>query len=143
MDAETIISQIKTILLANETLLTYVKTTFLGDRDANTIFPNITVEPDGNPTEQELAGGVREMNLKVVIGAAILISDKEKAIVGDATNKGVMDIEKDVKAALRVYWPDLNSTCFYFELTTQQYRPIATGNGRVVFLDGNFYYRES
>lgn len=143
MDAETIISQVKTILLADTTLLTYIKTVFLGDRGVNVIFPNITVEPDGNPTEQELPGGVREMKLKLVIGGAILISDKEKAIIGDVTNKGIMDIEQGMKAALRVYWPDLNSTCFYFELSTESYRVMETGNGRVVFIDGNFFYRES
>lgn len=144
MDAETIFSKVQSILENNATLAAYVVEVFPGDRpaDSRDLFPNITIEVQANPTER-VKNNRREKKLSLLIAPAILIQDKDKQIIGDATFKGIMDIEKDTYAALAAYYPDLDATCLYFQLSTMAYPELESANGRVCLIQGDFYYLEA
>jgi hypothetical protein len=79
----------------------------------------------------------------MIIAGAILIQDPDKQIIGDVTDKGIIDMERDIKAALYAEYPDLNGKCKYFELSTISYPQLGSANGRAVFIQGTFYYTET
>jgi len=143
MAVEDIIKELINIF-RNDTDLNYIRAVLVGDRPENysPMFPNITIEPSSNMTERILEDRRKLNCLKLMIAGAILIDDMEKQILGTNTTKGIMDLEKDIKNTLMKYYPDLNGKCLYFNLSTVSYSLLESGKGRVVFIEGNFYYIE-
>ncbi len=145
MDPESIFSEVKKILMADKTITAYVKEEnfFCGDRPsiARTNFPNIVLEVVNNSLYKIEENNQQIKIFKMMIEGGILIQDFEKQIIGDTDSKGVLDIESDIYTALLTYYPDLNSNCLYFTLSTNAYTELESGYGRVVFIEANFYYR--
>jgi len=140
MGPESIFNKVKEILSG----ISYIEVIYDGDRPSNFrgSFPNITLEIISNTTE-ELEENNQKINLfRMMIAGAILVDDFNKQIVGDETFKGILDVERDIKNALYAYFPDLDGNCLYFSLSTVSYSVLESGNGRVVFIQGDFYYRE-
>jgi len=143
MAVEDILTKIISILRTDNDL-SYVRTVLVGDRpeDYSVVYTNITVEPVSNVTDRVLEDR-RKLNIfRCMIAGAILIQDIEAQVLGNATNKGIMDVEKDIKNALMKYYPDLDGNCLYFMLSTNAYSMLESGKGRVVFIEGTFYYTE-
>lgn len=142
MDSESIIKKLRDILLNDITLSGYVKNVFIGDRRMYAdVYPVIVLEPESDVAVEEFNGGIKGFLFKVNIAGAILIRDVEYQIVGDANRKGILDLEKDVKNALKQYYPDLDNTCLDFNLGNTEYRIFEDGNGRSFVISGEFYYR--
>lgn len=145
MTAESILSAVKSTLENDTALKAYVRKVFLGALSENMreAFPNITIEPTSNETDRVLENGVRENVLEMEIAGAVLVQNKTLAVIGDATHVGVLDIERDIKAALFAKYPDLTKTCLYFTLSTGALAELESGNGRICFITAKFWYRES
>ncbi len=145
MDPESIFSEVKKILKANTTIKSYVnEIDFLsGDRPSTSRlnFPNIILEIINNSLYKVEENNQQIKIFKMMIEGGILVQDFEKQIIGDTSSKGILDFEKDIYNALLAYYPDLNSNCLYFTLSTNAYTELASGNGRVVFIEADFYYR--
>ncbi len=145
MGPENIFNEVKKILMNNTTIKSYVKKDnfFSGDRPAipRTNFPNIVLEVVNNVLYKIEENNQQIKIFKMMIEGGILIQDLEKQIIGNKTQKGVLDIENDIYSALLTYYPDLNNNCLYFSLSTSSYTELESGYGRVVFIEANFYYR--
>lgn len=116
MKAEDCINRIKTLLEDDSTLSGYIQKVYLGVRQNipknNT--PFIIIEPI-NETEEDIIYQRQQLRTTFLISAYIMDYDKDRQIVGDSTNKGIMDVKNDIKKALSAD-PTLNSNCikFYF-----------------------------
>jgi hypothetical protein len=95
-----ILSQLQT-QLKNSSDLSYVddNNIFLGAREGISQFPCIVLEPL-NIGEVDHAYPKQRLTMTVAVVGFISITNKDKQIVGDATEKGVMDFENDVKKAI-------------------------------------------
>jgi len=114
MKPEDIWNQVKTILESDTTLSGYVKEVYEGMRSRIPNAPCIILEPIQN-TEKDVSLPERiESIFRIMIFGIIRAYDQGKQIVGDTENKGILDMEQDIKKALGAY-PDLNGTCIYFE----------------------------
>lgn len=144
MDSEGIFSKVLDVLGKDATLKAYVKHFWAGDRPADSRhqFPNVTLEVTGNPTER-MKNNRLEKRLQVIIAGAILLQDFNKQIIGDSKSKGVMDLEKDIYSALYAFFPDMGENCLFFSLSTISYPPLESANGRVVLIQGDFWYVEA
>lgn len=87
--------------LKNSSYLDYVddNNIFLGARENITQFPCIVLEPL-NIAEVDHVYPKQRLTLTVAVVGFISITNKDKQIVGDATERGVMDFENDVKKAI-------------------------------------------
>jgi len=95
----TVLNALKTQLTNNTTLAAYVKNIFLGVRKAVPSFPFIVIEPQ-ELLEADDVYGRQDLRFRVQVVGFIECLDPEKQIVGDATNKGIMDLMLDVKKAI-------------------------------------------
>jgi len=95
-----VLNQIKT-QLANYSGLSYVndESIFLGVRESITIFPCIIIEPI-SISEQDNAYPNERLTMRVAVMGYINCTDKDKQIVGNSNDKGILDVENDVKLAL-------------------------------------------
>lgn len=145
MGPESIFSEVKKILMSDTTIKSYVKKEnfFDGDRPSfnRPNYPNIVLEIVNNTLYRTEQNNQQIKIFKMIIEGAILIQNFEKQIIGDTTQKGILDVENDIYAALGKYYPDLNSNCLYFSLSTNSYPVLESGNGRAVLIEGSFYYR--
>jgi len=141
MGPESIFNKVKEILSG----IFYIKAIYDGDRPSNFrgSFPNITLEIVSNTTEEVEENNQRINLFRMMIAGAILVDDFNKQIVGDESFKGILDVERDIKSALFSFYPDLEGNCLYFSLSTVSYSTLESGNGRVIFIQADFYYRES
>jgi hypothetical protein len=96
----TILGKVQT-QLRNSSYLSYVDNNFifLGVRDNITNFPCIVIEPDSND-ESDLIYGKQSMVFRVIVTAHIQVFDKDKQLQGDTVNKGILDLENDIKKAI-------------------------------------------
>lgn len=95
---------------AQLTSLTYVKKVYDGVRDgviARDAYPNIVLEPFETPEALATTDRRVILTMRFKILCNILVFKNDLQIVGDATHKGVMDFQNEVKNALMAY-PDLN-----------------------------------
>ena len=115
MKLEDIWNKIKTILEEDAVLKTYIKIVYSGTRDDIPVnnFPCIILEPTSAPEEAVTMPHKTEINFTLTIFGYIKIFDVEKQIVGDATNKGILDLNFDIKKALGAHI-DLDGECLYF-----------------------------
>lgn len=104
MLAATIFNQVVTTLKGNENLSVYVKNVFKSYR--------YNVEPDSMPCIFVDIAGNNEVFAEVhthkklwltlkIIAYTYNITQPDKAVVGDADYKGVLDIENDIRACLQ------------------------------------------
>lgn len=145
MDSETIINKVKTILENNTTLKAYIKAVFLGDREKiyGDVFPCIVIDAPNDRMSSQTKGNLRDNTLTVNIIPATLIRDREKALIGDATNRGIMDIITDIKKALNTYYPSLDKTCLYFSLSVEQIGDFPDFTGKFATIGMSISYREA
>lgn len=115
MKLETIFNKIKSILEADTVLETYIKIVYAGTRDniPVNLFPCIILEPTSAPEEAVTMPHNTEINFTITIFGYIKIFDTDKQIVGDDTNKGILDLNFDIKKALGGHI-DLDNECLYF-----------------------------
>jgi len=115
MKLEDIWNKIKTILEEDTVLSPYIKVVYSGTRDDIPVnmFPCIILEPTNAPEEAVTMPHKTEINFTATIFAYIKIFDVDKQIVGDATNKGILDLNFDIKKALGAHI-DLDGECLYF-----------------------------
>jgi len=115
MKLETIWNKVKTILEEDTVLSPYIKVVYSGTRDNIPVnmFPCIILEPTNAPEEPVTMPHNTEINFTLTIFGYIKIYDVDKQIVGDATNKGILDLNFDIKKALGAYI-DLDGECLYF-----------------------------
>lgn len=71
----------------------------LGTRDNITQFPCIVLEPLGI-REIDSTYPKQKLFMTVAVVGFINVMNKDKQIVGDTTDKGVMDLENDIKKAI-------------------------------------------
>ena len=115
MKLETIWNKVKTILEEDAVLSPYIKVVYSGTRDdiPTNMFPCIILEPTNAPEEPVTMPHNTEINFTLTIFGYIKIYDVDKQIVGDATNKGILDLNFDIKKALGAHI-DLDDECLYF-----------------------------
>lgn len=111
-----ILQQVQTVLKADATLSAYVGTRVhlglrrnVGELD----FPVIFLEPDVIAEDYPAYPKV-DANLSILLAAYTRSFDLDSQLVGDANYKGVLDLEKDIKAALGATYPTLNGTVIEF-----------------------------
>jgi hypothetical protein len=71
------------------------------------------LEPTNAPEEAITMPHKTEINFTLTIFGYIKIFDVDKQIVGDVTNKGILDLNFDIKKALGAHI-DLDGECLYF-----------------------------
>lgn len=122
MKLETIWNKIKTILEGDTVLETYIKIVYEGTRDniPVNLFPCIILEPTNAPEEPVTMPHNTEINFTLTIFGYIKIFDVDKQIVGDATNKGILDLNFDIKKALGAHI-DLDGECLYFSFPNTRF----------------------
>jgi len=115
MKLEDIWDKIKTILEKDIVLKDYIKIVYSGTRENIPVnnFPCIIMEPTNAPEEAVTMPHNTEINFTATIFGYIKIFDVDKQIVGDATNKGILDLNFDIKKALGAHI-DLDGECLYF-----------------------------
>ena len=115
MKLESIFNKVKSILEEDIELKKYIKVVYAGTRDniPTNMFPVIILEPTNAPEESVTMPNGTEINFTVTIWAYVKIFDVDKQIVGDATTKGVLDVNFDIKKALGAHI-DLDEECLYF-----------------------------
>lgn len=97
---EDIITQIKTILEDDTTLSDYVKGgVMLGVRDSIVVYPCIIIEPLGSE-ESDDTYPTQRITYRFAIHCFLKTLNKDKQIVGDDKEKGIINFENDVKKAL-------------------------------------------
>jgi len=116
MKLETIFNKVKSILEADTTLSTYIKKVYAGTRkDVPTNnFPCIFLEPTKAPEKPVTMPHGLEIGFTITIFGYIKIYDIDKQIVGDATTKGILDVNFDIKKALGAN-ETLDGECINFE----------------------------
>jgi hypothetical protein len=72
---------------------------FLGVRDSITQYPCIVIEPLGM-IEGDYVYPKQKLHFKIAVVGFIHVTNKDKQIVGDTTDKGILDLENDVKKAI-------------------------------------------
>ena len=122
MKLETIWNKVKTILEEDTVLSPYIKVVYSGTRDNVPVnmFPCIILEPTNAPEEPVTMPHNTEINFTITIWAYIKIYDVDKQIVGDATTKGVLDVNFDIKKALGAHI-DLDGECLYFSFPNTRF----------------------
>ena len=122
MKLETIWNKVKTILEEDTVLDDYIKVVYSGTRDNVPVnmFPCIILEPANAPEEPVTMPHNTEINFTITIWAYIKIYDVDKQIVGDATTKGVLDVNFDIKKALGAHI-DLDGECLYFSFPNTRF----------------------
>lgn len=115
MKLETIFNKVKSILEDDTELKKYIKVVYAGTRDniPVNLFPCIILEPTSAPEESVTMPHNTEINFTATIFGYIKIFDVDKQIVGDATNRGILDLNFDIKKALGGHI-DLDNECLYF-----------------------------
>jgi len=119
---ETIFNKVKSILEADITLSDYIKVVYSGTRDNIPVnmFPVIILEPTNAPEEPITMPHKMEISFTLTIFGYIKIFDVDKQIVGDATTKGILDLNFDIKKALGAYI-DLDGECLYYSLPNTRF----------------------
>ena len=122
MKLEDIWNKVKTILEVDPVLSTYIKIVYSGTRENIPVnnFPCIILEPTNAPEEAITMPHKTEINFTVTIWAYVKIFDVDKQIVGDATTKGVLDVNFDIKKALGAHI-DLGGECLYFSFPNTRF----------------------
>jgi hypothetical protein len=92
---------IKTALENDSTLDDYIVQVLDGQREIDSItsYPTIVLDYAGSQEVDDTYGRQR-ITMSVTINIVINVFNKDKQIVGDTTNKGVLDIINDVKNAI-------------------------------------------
>lgn len=145
MDSESILNKVATILENDTTLKTYITSVFVGNRDRiyGDSHPCIVLDVPQDPLNLSLRGRIVENILTINIYPATLISDREKALVGDATTKGILDIIDDIKTALNAYYPDLTQNCLNFTLSVNEIADFPDFKGKWALIEMRVLYRET
>ena len=122
MKLETIWNKVKTILEEDTVLSPYIKVVYSGTRDNVPVnmFPCIILEPTNAPEEPVTMPHNTEINFTITIWGYIKIFDVDKQIVGDATTKGVLDVNFDIKKALGGHI-NLDNECLYFSFPNTRF----------------------
>ena len=144
MDSETILRKLMDIL-EKDTGLSYVKQVFAGDREQiyGDSYPCIILETPADRMNSIIEGNVQENSFVIQIIPAILIRDREKALIGDATNKGILDLISGTKKAINSKYPTLERTCLYFDLSVPTIADFPDLTGKYAIMEMSVIYRES
>jgi hypothetical protein len=144
MDSETILSKTKD-LLEKSSKLTYVNRVFVGDRQQiyGESYPCIVLETTSDRMNSVLEGNVQENSFVIQIIPPILVRDREKALIGDTTNKGILDFIVDIKDTLYLKYPTLDKTCLYFSLSVPDIADFQDFTGKYGVIDMTVIYRET
>ena len=118
MNPENILKEVQSIIKAG---VTYLKGVYYGKIEGSyaSNFPLVYLEPDENSSVY--GEGYKENTFAILIGGAVHNHNPELGITGSASIKGMLDLEKDIKAALMAKFPDLNCKCLSFTLSTIGY----------------------
>lgn len=114
MSPEAIWNRIKSILA---TELPYMKKVYEGITENIPLshFPCIVMEPVSDP-ESRLTYPVVEPTFTISIMGYMKVYKKgDRQIVGDATTKGILDIERDIKLAIGKHEPQLGTEALFVE----------------------------
>jgi hypothetical protein len=122
MKLETIFNKVKSILEADDVLKVYIKKVYSGTRSdvPTSNFPCIFLEPTNAPERDVTMPHGIEIGFGMTIFAYIKVMDIDKQIVGDATTKGILDVNYDIKKALGAY-VDLDGTCVTYSLPNTRF----------------------
>lgn len=71
----------------------------MGVRESITQFPCIVIEPSGM-SEMDYVYPKQKLHFKITVVGFIHVTNKDKQIVGDTTDRGILDLENDVKKAI-------------------------------------------
>jgi|GEM_PF-1391344 hypothetical protein len=143
MDSETILNKTKD-LLEKSSKLTYVNNIFMGDRQQiyGDSYPCIVLETTSDRMSSILEGNIQENSFVIQIIPALLIRDREKALIGDKTNKGILDFIGDIKDTLYAEYPSLDNTCLHFSLSVPSIADFPDMIGKFAIVEMTVIYRE-
>ena len=115
MKLETIFNKVKSILEDDLVLKAYIKKVYSGTRKdiPTNNFPCIFLEPTNAPERAKTVPNGMEVGFGMMIVGYIKVMDIDKQIVGDATTKGILDVNYDIKKAMGAY-VDLDGTCLTY-----------------------------
>ena len=122
MKLETIFNKVKSILEADDVLKVYIKKVYAGTRSdvPTSNFPCIFLEPTNAPERDVTMPHGIEIGFGMTIFAYIKVMDIDKQIVGDATTKGILDVDYDIKKALGAN-VDLDGECITYSLPNTRF----------------------
>jgi hypothetical protein len=100
--------------------LEYVKEIIQGRREDIEQFPTIIVHPLDTAEVIHTIPRQKKITFRIEITCWIDVYGKDIRITGDANNKGMFDIEKDIKNELEKY-PNLNGKCTIFSFPATEY----------------------
>lgn len=145
MDNKSILNKVAYILRNDTTLKAYVEKVFIGDREMiyGDTYPCIVLDTPDDPLNNGMRGNIVENLLKINIYPAILVTDREKALIGGTSAKGILDFIEDIKTALYVYYPDLARNCLDFQLSVNQIADFEDMKGKFAVIEMKVLYRET
>ena len=117
MDLESIYNKVVSILENDSTNLSYINKVYKGYRDniPESMFPCIMVEVVNAPEDGNTMPNDVMVQFGITIYGVIKVLDKDKQIVGDASIKGILDLNKDIKKSLGAYIT-LDGECITYSL---------------------------
>ena len=141
-----ILQQVQTTLKADATLLAYVgDRVYLGQRRnlTDVDFPCIFLEPE-TIVEEYAAYPKIDGNLRILIAAFTRTHDLDAQLIGETTAKGILELEKDIKAALGAQYPTLNNTVIEFLFPRTEFgvrEDLASSPVRALVIEMELHYR--
>lgn len=107
---------------ARATTLSYVKSIYQGIRDIDDIvaYPCIVLEPVREDESQITVPNHKKILFNITIACLMQVLDKDKQIIGDKDNIGILDFARDVKNVLSQY-RDLNGSVLKFDFLNTNY----------------------
>jgi len=100
--------------------LTYVKEISAGVRSDIPLFPAIILEPARLGEVNHTVPRFIRATFEITITGWIEVYSPDKQIIGEENDKGILDLERDIKNELEKY-PDLNGKCQKFSFPTTSY----------------------
>jgi hypothetical protein len=144
MDNETILKKLRDIL-EEATELSYIKKVFVGNREEiyGDLYPCIMLETPADRMSSVIEGNVQENAFVIQIYPCLLTRDREKALIGDTTEKGIMDVINDIKTVIYSNYPTLQRTCLYFHISVPNISDFPDMAGTFALMEMTCVYRES
>ncbi len=112
-------NEVKAILAADSVLSTYVNRIYERERDNLNGSKRTVIMLEPSDVIEKSESYPLEATFVLVITGYMLESDPERSI-NDGSRKKIMDLEQDIKNALRPYY-NLNGTCTAFKFSSSKF----------------------
>jgi hypothetical protein len=105
--------------IENNANLTYVKNVYLGIREVVAEFPVIFIEPISTD-ETDGSYACQEIVFNVAVVGAVECVEEDLQLIGDTDNKGILDLENDIKKAISSD-ETIGGTCYHLNIVRTNY----------------------